>query len=684
MDFTRDGRPKPPSTAALRYPGRACHWIRPNSQERIPHRHIVADTESDRLPLADGEQLRFHCAAAARWRDDLPSGDHLERGYWTSPRQFWEWVLDYCWSHGRTVLWFHNAGHDLGQLDAFRILPALGCELRWCNLSRDVSVVTWATPRGTLVIADTLTWVNVPLEDCAPLTGMAKTPLPRRGDPEPAWRARCEADVEITRRVVAQLLAFIAAEHLGNWQPSGAGMGHTAWRHRFMTDKVLVHDDAGALAAEREAMHAGRAEAWHHGRAAGGPFTEWDMHMSYCRIAAECLVPAKLWAHDPRPSRRVHEWALEHWRVLARVTVTTDQPVVPCQHDGRTLWPTGTFDTTLWDSELQLITDAGGTYTVHEQWRYTRKPALKAWAEWSLACCGLPGDRLDPVARLWVKHQSRAVIGRLALRTPSWEEWGENYLPGHAGISLVTDSSGVTRRQMHVGSKVLEETDRAEASNSVPQVTSWIMAEARARLWRATLAAGQEHVLHVDTDAVITDAEGSSGLERAITGGLPGAWRSKERWRSLEITGPRHYQAPGRRQVPGVPRRAVQTAPGTYEGEIWDSLARTLTEAPGAAGRIRLRTWHPQRIDHRRPWTGDGPHRALPVRLPAQEETRDGTEPSGAAGGDRPGRVDRRGHPGRDRGDHQRRGGPDRGGEGRGEALARPDRRGTGRVRAQR
>jgi len=474
----------------------------------------VADTESQREPLPGGEQLRFRLACGARWRDDLPTGDHLQRADFWDAKQFWEWVTAWCYTHGRTVLWFHNAGHDLGQLHAFELLPAMGYELDWCNLSRDVSVITWRGPRGTLVIADTYTWVPKSLDVLAPMVGSTKTPLPGKDDPDEVWLARCRTDVETTRLIVGELLTFIRTEHLGNWQPSGAGMGNTAWRHRFMTHKVLVHDDADALVAEREAMHTGRAEAWWHGPARGGPFTEWDMHMSYCRIAAECDLPAKLFEHDIRPSRKVHQWALDKWRVLARVTITSEKPVVPARIDGRICWPVGTWETWLWDAELDLIREAGGSYQVHEQYRYTRRPILADWARWSMQMCGLSADHVSPVAREWVKHQSRATIGRMALRTASWEQFGDNWLD-HTGISLLTDhETGETTRMMHVGTRVLIETGRSEANNAVPQVTSWIMSEARARLWRACQVAGTDHVLHVDTDSLICDAAGTAYFTR--------------------------------------------------------------------------------------------------------------------------------------------------------------------------
>lgn len=610
----RRGQVVPHSTTANVYPGRTPHWIRGNAQERIPHRWIVADTESERIKLPDGEQLRFRLCCASRWRDDLPTGDRLEHADFWNARAFWEWVTGWCWTHGRTVLWFHNAGHDLGQLDAFGILPALGYELEWCNLSRDVSVVTWRGPRGTLVIADTFSWIPKSLDELLPHVGLAKTPLPGKGDPESVWLERCRTDTEGTRRIVVELLRFVREEHLGNWQPSGAGMGHTAWRHRFMDYKVLVHDDADALTAEREAMHAGRAEAWWHGRARGGPFTEWDMHMSYCRIAAECLLPAKLVDHDVKPSPKVHQFGLDHFRTLARVTVRTDQPAVPARINDRVCWPVGTWTTWLWDTELELLKQAGGTYRVHEQYRYTRKPLLKAWAEWSIATCGLSGDVVHPIAREWVKHQSRAHIGRLALRTPSWEHFADNWLE-HTGISLLTDNNtGETTRVMHVGTRTLIETGRSEAANAVPQITSWIMSEARHRLYRACQVAGIGHVLHVDTDSLITDAAGTACLESAARTGLAGAWRPKATWTRLEVTGPRHYRTPSVRQVPGVPKRAKEQPDGSFVGEVWDSLARSLTESPDAPGRIRERTWRPQKVDHRRPYAGEENGPAQPIR----------------------------------------------------------------------
>lgn len=587
--------------------------MRGNLQERMPHRWIVADTEGLRESRGDTETQTLLCADAVRWRDDLKTGDHAEWWSGESAEDFWAWVDEYCAAGKRVILWFHNQSYDLRTLAAFDLLPRLGWELEWCNLDRDVSVVTWRSDHGTLTIADTYTWVPKALAEIGGMVGIPKPRLPRKRDTLDAWHARCRADVEITRAMVLEILDYIKTEHCGNWQPTGAGMGYTLWRHRFMTHKILVHDNADALDAERRAMWAGRAEAWFHGKATAGPFREYDMHMAYCRIAAECDVPVKFWCDDGKPSKRVHEWAMQTWIVLCDVEVTTDVPCVPVSYQGRVIWPVGTFRTTLWQPELDLVVRNGGRYTVLRQFRYNAAPALSEWARWSMGQCARKDNGITPVQQTWVKHQSRALIGRLALRNSTWDEWGANYHGGAGMTTMLDASTGTQHRMMHVGNRTFMETGRSESDSGLPQITGYIQSVCRVRLWDACQAAGIDNVLHVDTDSLIVNAAGHRQLAKAIEGGLPGGWRTKDTWRRIEVIGPRHYLTATRRVLPGVPRSAVDRGDGTFAGEVWESLGVALSHGRSDSVVIRARTWAPKRVDHRRPWTQDTAHRALPV-----------------------------------------------------------------------
>src|SRR4029077_21047051 len=168
------------------------------------------------------------------------------------------------------------------------------------------------------------------------------------------------------------------------------------------------------------------------------------------------------------------------------------------------------------------------------------------------------------------------------------------------------------------GDRTFIETERHEADSSLPQIPGYIMSECRVRLWTAAELAGFDHVLHVDTDSIITDQAGTMNMEALAEQQLRGGWRPKDKWTSIDVTGPRHYRASGRRVIPGVPRAATETSPGVFEGEVWQSLSAAMTARTAALVKISSRVWRPVRFDGRRPWGSAGP--ATPITLPVEQE----------------------------------------------------------------
>lgn len=609
---------------------RASHWIRPNHQCRIPRRHVVFDTESKFSLTGTTEIQSWRMGAAIRFRYGLSTGDQAEASVFRSAGDLWQWVTEFCRPGQRTVVWAHNLGYDVRISECLNILPKLGWRLEWCNLDRNVSSMTWRSVRGTLVFADTWTWVPLKLGTVAPSVGLQKLSIPADIANHAHWEKYCMRDVEITYRVVSELLDYIGSEDLGNWQPTGAGMAYATWRHKFLAHKVLVHDDEQCIEAERAAMHTGRAEAWRHGKLSSGVWTEVDMRDAYIRIAAESSLPCKLKYNTGRITNAQYSELARDYRVLARCRVVCDTPVVPVSHGGRVIWPTGTFETWLWDTEISLLSEEGQEFTVLDSYCYTRAPILADWANWILGITGETGQSISPVVRTWAKHCGRALIGRLALRAPSWEPYGENP-SGETGISYLTDAgTGVTHRLMHIGGQTLIETAREEGRDSLPQVTGWIMAECRARLWRAMRAAGTGHIAHVDTDSLLTDRTGLAQLRDAL-GPLWGThWQVKGSYRRLIVYGPRNYRAGQVRKVAGVPRKAREVLPNVFTGEKWSGLASDLEAGRHNQVSITQGEWVMKTTDPRRLDAPGGQTFTVPVQVGC--ETSSGTSSAVATG----------------------------------------------------
>lgn len=594
---------------------RAAHWIKANHQARIPKRLVAFDTES-KTEMGENEEIQtFASAAAFRWRRDLKTGKRVESATFDTYLDLWSWVSEYCVAGVRTVCCAHNLGYDVRIAGVLDCLPKLGFSLEWCNLDRNVSAMTWRSDHGTLILWDLFTWLPKPLFEIGNMVGLPKLNMPSSGSPREAWDRYCTRDAEIVHKAVDELADFIEAENLGNWQPTGAGMAYSTWRHKFMVHKVLVHDEKRVLDAEREAMHTGRAEAWRHGDVADGPWYEVDLRSAYTRIASECELPAKWKFSHGQVSQSQYEDLSRHYAVLVHARVNTDHPIVPFYTGERTIWPVGTFETWLWDVEVNelLAEDQDVKFLGVEC--YARAPVLGDWAKWVLSVASSGDPAIPNVAKAWAKHSGRALIGRLSLRVPSWQTYGGNP-HGEAGISYEVDYKTTdVRRMMHVGDKTFIETDRMEGRDSVPQITGWIMAECRVRLWWSMRTAGFDNVAHVDTDALIVNKAGLERLREAYGASFRHMWQIKATWNYLTVYGPRNLRVGRDRKVSGVPKQAKEVEPNVFVGERWNGLSADMQAGRWGAVTVMPGRWEINVEDPRRRDDPSGGGRTTAIRV---------------------------------------------------------------------
>src|SRR5260370_40758084 len=157
---------------------RQAHWIRGNAQERMPSRMVAFAPESRSRRNGDMEAQEWRVGCAIRWRTDLKPGDHCEAHVFETALDLWSWVSDFCHACTRTVVWAHNLSHDVRISQALTILPRLGFTLEWCNLDQNVSSMTWRSDHGTLVSADTHTWLPLPPRTMPPFLVLIHSHIP--------------------------------------------------------------------------------------------------------------------------------------------------------------------------------------------------------------------------------------------------------------------------------------------------------------------------------------------------------------------------------------------------------------------------------------------------------------------------------------------------------------------------
>jgi len=593
---------------------RVAHWLTPTKVTRLPRRVVCLDAESTATPTAAGTEHRLRCAVASY--DLLDSGhEQTGRTRWVETAdagELWAWIVGTAARGSRTMIFAHNVGVDLRLTRAFELLPELGFELKGVALTAYSCWARFSDGSRSLSLVDTSSWVHLSIAEAAGDLGLQHLPLPPWNAPDGRWLARCRRDVEILRALVLELLHFVRDDDLGDFRLTGAAQASACFRRRFLKPRsLLVHDDDEALQAERVAAWAGRCELWQHGRIDRTVY-EYDYSAHYCTIAATSPVPGRLLGLKGamRPAELAQ--AAATMAVLTEGVVTTEQPVVPCDVDGAVFWPIGRFATTLWEPEVSLLLAAGGSIEPTVHWLYERTDTLQAWAAWVLEGLAGGGPGTTAIRRAVLKGWSRALIGRFGLRYQDLEQIAQ---PLEADVAMFPVRDGATGEALtwlQIGRQLFERSGLVETADSLPQVTGWVMSEARRRLWAALEVAGLEHVLYIDTDGFLTTAP-PRAMKRALESPeLAGGLRRKGAWAGATLRSPRNIDVGHLRRIAGVPRKAAQVGPATFQYEAWETLPGSLRRSRADRVIVTERTATLEGRDRRRLHLAAGetaPHR---------------------------------------------------------------------------
>jgi hypothetical protein len=586
---------------------RQAHYLQPLRSNRIPEHHIVFDCETAVRERA-GKKAHYWTVGAScsisRETEGLFYPRRTELHH--TPADLWHTIAGVQPPGRRLVAWAHNLSFDLRISEALRYLPELGYTLDAIVLERVASWASFTSEQGSLTLCDLYSWMPVPLDKLASDMGASRKKLNYALADRRELENRCKDDVYVTSMAVARMLGWLEEVGTGPFRPTGSGQSHSHFRRKYLGGKdILVHGDEYALERERTAMWTGRAEAWRHGEVKG-PLYEHDLNLAYCRIAAACRVPVRL-SHRQGGGMRVADinYSTRH-TLMAEVTVTTDKPLVPTGEESRIYWPVGTFDTVLWEPELLLLTWEGAEAVVKRMWWYESDRVLKPMAEWLITELDKDTSQAPPPVGRLLKHWARTLVGRCGLRYREWEDFGEVPRLGLSLSTMYDVETGEEAELLHVGEKIMELAAMAEADTSVPQITGFVMSQARRQLWELVQVAGEENIAYMDTDCLIVNREGHERLEIGKLMPCCANLTHKATWASATIHGPRNIELEHERRISGVPVNAIRIGDTTFAAEVWAGVKASLSGSQLDHVAVTQRMFEVTQSDSRRVHLPDG------------------------------------------------------------------------------
>lgn len=546
---------------------RRCHWLTRNKSSKRPTALVFFDCESNIDKSQQFEQLHTFRLAVASYCVYSQEEGLVEKAWkaFTSPSGLWAWISGIPSEDEEFMCVSHNLDYDLRVSRAFSILPRVGFKPDYAIVADSCTFFSFVAPDRKLSLTDNLSLWPASLKEIGESVGVEKTAVDFDDTDDDELAAYCRNDVRIMIEQWRFWLRFLDEHDLGNFSITIAKQALNAYRHKFMTEKIGIHNSARAIVLERAAYKGGRAEAFFLGELPQGHYYKLDINSLYPAMMKLFKYPTKLVKVIQNVSLQFLGKILDRYLAIANVVVETEKPLYVIEKNGKNVYPTGTFQTTLTTPELQFalmfnhirgigrvaLYEPADLFSGYVDTFYSmREEYTRAGDTARSKMCKMLMNSLQ--GKLGQVGHTQEIIGQAPLDEVKVRRWVD--LESNRTCVDLT-FGGQTIRQMHGG----------EAYDSFPAIPAHVSAYARLWMWDLIERAGREHVFYIDTDSLIVDYIGFCALESEIDPTALGKLKVESESDHVEIVARKDYRFGDKRTTKGIRKDAIEIEPGKFQ-----------------------------------------------------------------------------------------------------------------------
>lgn len=483
-------------------------------------------------------------------------------------QSFWNAILHWVSTTGLTYAYSWRAMRNAALLNCFQLIEKGLLVLKGKDVGRLSSGRNrWETAHGGYFVSlDPPTIILIGMPD-KPGTlvwmdtrnfGVDRTTVP---DDAAAWSSQLAMWVK-------DMSQAMRARKLGGWKQTAASTAMSSWKYCGKKHSVLAHTHGTALKLERSAYYGGRCEAFRIGDIQG-PVYHMDVKSMYPYLCYTHNLPARLVGCWKTPARAGRQLQRDSQCVIADVTLRTDEAIFPVRHEGQTIWPIGTFRTSLCGPELDVAEQEQAVVEYHSIAAYEPDPILKDWmGQWhQLRTAAEQSNNRLMVAMC--KAVMNCLPGKMGQREMMWQDanavladtpWCSWYEPTDNGQAV---------RYRALDWRVQKEVETGIHPEAILAASAYVTSLGRRFLMDEMRRAGRENVYYCDTDSLFVNRQGYLALTYGGASAVTqwGDWQIKGLYDSLIVLGVKHYVADGEITCSGCP--SLQQSQGPSADTVW-------------------------------------------------------------------------------------------------------------------
>jgi len=567
--------------------------LRVNHTRAFPSHLILLDTETKITPTEDGEVHTFRLGWTCELTRRKGGVDFIEDWRFSNDAQDFNIFLEsVCVGKSTTWILAHNLFFDLQSCGFFPYFTASGWHLDFLyDKGLTFCMVIQKRP-STIRLLSSTNWFDVPLEELGQDVGIEKLLVDFAHVGEKELAAYCRRDVEILKASLLKYMAFCREHDTGRFAMTRASQSFAAFRHRFMSEKIYVHEDKRVKLLERSGYFGGRVEAFRLGELTGGPFLFLDVNSMYPYVMRENLFPTRLLAYSEDPKNDRWQKGLEHGAIMAEVDLSTDVPLYAMKKDGKLLFPVGEFSTVLCTESLKEAIARGHLLSVLKWATYQARPLFKNYVDYFYPLKVRYKAEGDALYTRIVKLFLNSLYGKFGSRAPLMDTFDCPDFPGVSRETVLDATTGERWIEYAIMGTLVRLYGEVDTAQTVVSIAAHVTDCARMLLGRLLESIGWDRVLYCDTDSVVIRKADLEHVTYLRDDSLLGALTVAQETDTLTLYGCKDYETNQGRKTKGVPHRATPCGVNAYRYLQFDRLISSLrAEVPeGIATHWRTKT----------------------------------------------------------------------------------------------
>jgi len=539
--------------------------LKKNHATGVPRNVVYLDTETKTKEKLGFTHHRLKLAWTCSNRYSAKGVIISERwNEYKTTEVLWHYIFSLARVKSTLYLFAHNAFFDLQSSDFFHYAYKAGWKLEFIWEEGLTFILVIRKDKSKIKIISSTNYFQVSLADLGKLFGYPKLRVNFATIPIDGLSKYCKRDVEILKKIMETYFAFIIDHDLGKFSMSQASQAFRAFRHRFNTEKICLHDVDEAKQLERLCYHGGRVEAFKWRKQSGGPFVTLDVNSMYPYIMREHYSPVQLIDIIKKPSISRIRRLLQRFCIVAECEIKTDLPMYAVKKNHKLIFPTGHFMAYLTTHGLTEAINRGHLVKVNIACVYRRAMLFNEYVDFFYGRKKLYKEQKNAPFEHISKYFLNTLYGKFAQKKIITEEFEDKGNATYYREKIFNLDTGVWVDEMHLLGKIVVKMGLGEGPNSFVAVAAHITEGARMYLWHLFETVGLDKVIYCDTDSLMIRSKDKSRLSGLVDKYRLGALDFKKESSRLDIMGAKSYMTEKMKKIKGVPKNAEKIGPYTY------------------------------------------------------------------------------------------------------------------------